>query len=118
MKVFLAGATGAIGNHLVPQLVARGYEVIGMTRSPGKVASLKATGVEAVVADGLDRTAVVRAVGEAEPDVVIHQMTGLTGASDLKKFDDDFALTNELRTNGTDHLLEAAKRSGVRRVIV
>jgi len=117
MKVFVAGASGAIGRHLVPLLVAGGYEVVAMTRSPDKAESLRASGAEAVVADGLDRVAVEQAVMRAEPEVVIHQMTALTGANSFKKFDHEFATTNELRTKGTDHLLDAARRSGVRRFI-
>ncbi|MDQ4058438.1 MAG: NAD(P)-dependent oxidoreductase [Actinomycetota bacterium] len=117
MKVFVAGATGAVGRHLVPLLVAGGHEVVGLTRSPNKAASLRQAGAEPVVADGLDGAAVERALMRTRPDVVIHQMTGLTGASSFKKFDDEFASTNALRTRGTDILLEAARRSGARRFI-
>ncbi len=117
MKVFVAGATGAIGRHIVPLLVAGGHEVVGMTRSSNKAASLQEAGAEPVVADGLDRAAVERALLRTRPDVVIHQMTGLTGANSFKKFDDEFASTNALRTQGTDLLIEAARRSGVRRFI-
>ena len=116
MKVFVAGASGAMGRRLIPQLLS-GHEVVAMTRSPGKVDALRADGVEPVVADGLDRSAVMKAVTQARPEVVVHQMTGLTGAGNFKKFDDEFALTNRLRTEGTDHLLEAARASGARRFI-
>jgi nucleoside-diphosphate-sugar epimerase len=118
MKVFVAGATGAIGNRLVPLLVASGYEVTGMTHSNEKAGLLRTSGAEPVVADGLDRTAVLEAVERAKPDVVIHHMTGLTGAKNFKRFDDEFALTNRLRTEGTDYLLEAARAAGARRVIL
>jgi nucleoside-diphosphate-sugar epimerase len=118
MRVFIAGATGAVGRRLVPLLVASGYEVVAMTRSKEKVDALRAIGAEPVVADGLDRAAVRQAVVRAEPEVVVHQMTGLTGAKNFKRFDDDFALTNRLRTEGTDILLEAARSAGVRRLIV
>jgi 2-alkyl-3-oxoalkanoate reductase len=76
MKIFVAGATGAVGKRLIPLLVASGYEVVAMTRSPEKVDSLNAAGVQPVVADGLDRTAVMEAVMKAEPEIVIHQMSG------------------------------------------
>jgi 2-alkyl-3-oxoalkanoate reductase len=117
MKVFVAGATGAIGKQLIPQLVAAGHEVTGMTRSPEKADALRALGAKAAVADGLDRTAVREAVLRAEPEAVIHQMTSLTGTFNLKKFDEFFALTNRLRTEGTDYLLEAAQAAGARRFL-
>jgi 2-alkyl-3-oxoalkanoate reductase len=117
MKVFLAGATGAVGKPLVPQLVASGHEVVAMTRTPAKAGALKAAGAEPVVADGLDRAAVTQAVMRAEPDAVIHQMTGLTGAGSFKKFDADFELTNQLRTEGIDILLAAAQAAGARRFL-
>jgi 2-alkyl-3-oxoalkanoate reductase len=117
MKVFVAGASGALGKRLVPLLVASGHEVVAMTRSPQKMDSLSAMGAEPVVADGLDRIAVTKAVMLSEPEVVIHEMTGLTGVTSLKDFDKQFALTNRLRTEGTDHLLEAAQAAGARRLI-
>jgi nucleoside-diphosphate-sugar epimerase len=117
MKVFVAGATGAVGKQLVPQLLAGGYEVAAMTRSPQHAASLRAAGAEPVVADALDRTAVLRAVTHTAPDVVIHQLTALTGVKNYRRFDDEFALTNRLRTEGTSNLLEAARAAGARRFI-
>ena len=117
MKVFVAGATGAIGKQLIPQLVAAGHEVTGMTRSPAKADALRALGAKAAVADGLDRTAVREAVLRAEPEAVIHQMTSLSGTFNLKKFDEFFALTNRLRTEGVDYLLEAAQAAGARRFL-
>jgi 2-alkyl-3-oxoalkanoate reductase len=118
VNVFVAGASGAVGKRLVPLLVAGGYRVTAMTRSAGKVELLRSFGAEPVVADGLDRAAVMQAVTRAEPEVVIHQMTGLTGIKSFKRFDDEFALTNRLRTEGIDHLLQAARAVGVRRLIV
>src|SRR5438552_2934746 len=112
MKLFVAGATGAVGKRLVPLLVASGHEVVGMTRSPEKAERLRAAGAEPAVADGLDRAAVIEAVTRAKPEVVIHQMTALTGVKRFKKFDQEFALANRLRTEGTDHLLEAARAVG------
>jgi nucleoside-diphosphate-sugar epimerase len=117
MKVFVAGATGAMGRCLVPQLVAMGYEVVAMTRSEQKAASLRAVGTEPVVADALDRGAVVEALRRAAPEAVIHQLTGLAGATSFKHFDREFALTNRLRTEGTDYLLEGALAAGARRFI-
>jgi nucleoside-diphosphate-sugar epimerase len=119
MRVFLAGAGGAIGRYLVPRLIAEGHEVVAMTRSPKKVDALRDAGAYPVVADGLDRDAVVAAVIGAEPEVVVHQMTALSDVgSNLRKFDAQFAITNELRTRGTDHLLEGARAAGARRIVV
>ena len=90
MKVFVAGATGSVGKRLVPLLVASGYDVVGMTRTKANEAWIRRVGAEPVIADGLDRTAVMQAVMRAEPDVIIHEMTGLTGIKSLKKFDQEF----------------------------
>lgn len=117
MRVLVAGATGAMGRQLVPALLAAGHQVAAMTRSAGKTAELAAVGAEPVVADGLDRAAVVRAVTEAAPEVIIHQMTGLAGMKSLKKLDAEFAVTNRLRTAGTDNLLAAAHAAGVQRAV-
>ena len=102
----------------MPLLVAGGYRVTATTRSKQKADSLRAVGAEPVVVDGLDRAAVIQAVMRAEPEVVIHQMSGLTGAGSFRRFDDEFAQTNRLRTEGTDHILEAARSAGVRRLVV
>jgi nucleoside-diphosphate-sugar epimerase len=120
MKVFVAGATGAVGTQLVPQLVAAGHDVTGMTRSPAKTDRLRALGARPVVADALDPDAVARVVGEAEPEVIIHEMTMLTGEPGLKEMRDPdrfAAPTNRLRTEGTDHLLAAGRAVGIRRFI-
>jgi nucleoside-diphosphate-sugar epimerase len=117
MRIFVAGATGALGRHLVPMLVAAGHEVTATTRTPGKLAQLREAGAEPVVVDGLDREAVIAAVRAAAPEVIVHQMTALAGMRSLRKPDQVFAATNELRTRGTDNLLAAAARAGTRRVI-
>jgi nucleoside-diphosphate-sugar epimerase len=117
MKILVAGATGALGRFLVPQLVAAGHDVVGMTRSVGGVRPLRDLGADAVVADALDGAAVKDAVAKAEPEVVVHQLTALKGDLSMKHFDRDFAMTNRLRTEGTDHLLAAAKAAGVRRFV-
>jgi 2-alkyl-3-oxoalkanoate reductase len=117
MRVFVTGATGALGRHLVPGLVAAGHEVTATTRTPGKVAQLREAGAEPVVVDGLDREAVIAAVRAAAPEVIVHQMTALADMRSLRKVDQVFAATNELRTRGTDNLLTAAARAGTRRII-
>jgi nucleoside-diphosphate-sugar epimerase len=117
MKVFVAGATGAVGKQLVPMLVARGHEVVGMTRSEAKRGQLRDVGAEPVVADALDADAVGRAVGEAEPDVIVHQLTAIPQEIDMRHFEREFALTNRLRTEGTDRLLSAGRAAGVKRFV-
>jgi len=109
MKIFLAGATGALGRRLTPLLVASGHRVIGMTRTPLKADDLRAAGAEPVIADALDRDAVMKAVMLAQPDAVVHQMTALSGMTNLKNFDRQMALTNRLRTEGAEYLLNAAR---------
>jgi 2-alkyl-3-oxoalkanoate reductase len=113
MRIFLAGATGALGSRLVPQLLAAGHDVTGTTRSSAKADALRSAGVEPVVADGLDRDAIVTAVVAARPDAIVHQLTALAGMGSLRDFDGAFALTNRLRTEGTDNLLAAAREAGV-----
>jgi nucleoside-diphosphate-sugar epimerase len=117
MKVFVAGAGGAIGGRLIPLLTAGGDDVVAMTRSPGKADALRALGAEPVIADALSRESVMQAVVRTEPDAVVHELTALTNIKSLKNFDREFELTNRLRTEGTDHLLEAASAAGARRFI-
>jgi nucleoside-diphosphate-sugar epimerase len=117
MRVFVAGATGALGSSLVPQLLERGHEVTGTSRSTEKGNRLTALGAEAVVLDLLDRSAVLEAVRAARPDAIVHQATALSGLSDFKHFDRSFAVTNRLRIEGTDHLLAAAADAGVERFV-
>jgi 2-alkyl-3-oxoalkanoate reductase len=117
MRVFVTGATGALGRHLVPGLVAAGHEVVATTRTPGKVAQLREAGAKPVVVDGLDRQAVIAAVRAAAPEVIVHEMTALAGLRSFRNPDKLFATTNELRTRGTDNLLAAAAEAGTRRVI-
>jgi 2-alkyl-3-oxoalkanoate reductase len=117
MRVFLAGATGAIGRRLVPQLVAAGHEVTATTTTAKKVDLLRALGASPLVVDGLDAAAVGEAVAGARPDAIVHQMTALGGAPDLRRFDRAFAKTNELRTKGTENLLDAARAAGVERFV-
>ena len=117
MRVFVAGASGVVGRRLVPQLVDRGHDVVATARTPENLETLRALGAEAVVMDGLDAASVGEAVATAEPEAVIHQMSALAGMSDLRRFDEEFALTNELRTRGLDHLLTASEAVGVRRFV-
>jgi 2-alkyl-3-oxoalkanoate reductase len=117
MRVFVTGATGAIGTRLVPQLVERGHEVVGTTRTPEKAASLGKLGAEPVVLDVLDQGAVGEAVAAARPDAIVHEATALSGTMDLKHFDRTFAQTNRLRTAGTDALLAAAAEAGAERFV-
>jgi nucleoside-diphosphate-sugar epimerase len=117
MKVFVAGATGALGKQLLPMLAANGHEVTGMTRTPAKRDLVRSLGAKPVVADALDPEAVAQAVAESEPDVIVHQLTALAGSLDLRKFEQSFALTNRLRTEGTDHLLAAGRAVGVKRFL-
>jgi 2-alkyl-3-oxoalkanoate reductase len=117
MRVFVAGATGAIGARLVPQLVERGHEAFGTSRSPERADRLRAQGAEPVVLDLLDQRAVQEAVAAARPEAIVHQATALAGMTDFKHFDRSFASTNRLRTEGTDALLAAAREVGVRRFV-
>ena len=117
MRVFVAGATGAIGKQLVPRLVAAGHEVHGMTRSEPKQAMLDQLGAVPVVADALDPDQVAEAVGRARPDVIVHQLTAIPARLDLRHVNRDFGLTNRLRTEGTDYLLSAGRAVGVRRFV-
>ena len=117
MRVFLAGATGAIGQRLVPLLIDVGHEVVGTTRTATKVDGLRLAGATPVILDGRDGEAVRRAVLQARPEVVVHQMTSLSGNLDMRHFADSFADTNRLRTETTDHLLQAALEAGAGRFI-
>ena len=117
MRVFVAGASGAIGSRLVPQLIERGHQVIGTSRSAGNADRVRALGAQPLVLDLLDARAVREAVLEAEPDAIVHQATALADASFSRNFDRTFAQTNRLRTEGTDALLAAARAAGVRRFV-
>ena len=117
VRVFVAGGAGVLGRRLVPQLVARGHEVTATTTSAAKVGLLDRLGAEAVVMDGLDAQAVGEAVARSRPDVIVHQMTAISGKPDIRHFDRWFATTNRLRTEGTDYLLAAAEASGVPHVV-
>ena len=117
MHAYIAGGAGVIGRRLIPQLVERGHRVTATTRDPAKRAGLERLGAHAVVVDGLDSAAVGEAVATAEPDAVVHQMSALAAKLDPKHFDRSVALTNRLRTEGTDHLVAAAQACGVRQIV-
>jgi nucleoside-diphosphate-sugar epimerase len=116
MKIFVAGATGAIGRQLVPQLIAAGHQVVGMTRSDSRRAALWELGAEPVVADALDPVQVADAVAGAKPEVIVHELTAIS-ALDIRHFDRSFEPTNRLRSEGTDHLLSAGRAVGVERFV-
>jgi nucleoside-diphosphate-sugar epimerase len=117
MRIFVAGATGALGRRLVPTLVSAGHEVVGTTRSADKAATLDENGAEPVVLDALDRDAVVNAVTKAKPDVVVHELSDLARLGNPRKFAEDFAQTNRLRTRGLDYLLAAARAAGAHQFV-
>ena len=122
MKVFVAGATGVLGRALVPQLVASGHDVVGMTRSASKQELVRSLGAHPVVADALDPDAVAQAVASAEPEVIVHELTALSGKMGLRdaRHPDRSPMammTNRLRTEGTDHLLAAGRAVGARRFV-
>lgn len=115
MRVFVAGASGAIGLPLVPKLVAAGHEVTGMTRSEGKAATIRDAGAEAVLADALDAGAVEKAVADARPEVIVSQLTSLPREYDIRKI--DYEPTNRLRIEGGRNLVAAGRKVGARRYI-
>ena len=117
MNIFIAGAAGAVGRTLIPTLIADGHTVTGTTRSAAKADELRALGAAPAVMDGLDRESVMRAVTAAAPDAIVHQMTALAGDIDFRNIDRSFAVTNRLRTEGTEHLLAAAEVAGVGRFV-
>ena len=117
MKVLVAGATGAMGKQLLPLLAAQGHDVVGITRSREKLDVVHELGARGIVADVLDPDQVARAVAEAEPEAILHELTALSGDLDIRHFDRTFAVTNRLRTEATDHLLAGGRATGVRRFI-
>ena len=117
MRVLVAGATGAVGRRLVPELVARGHNVVGTSRTRENAAGLRSLGATPAVLDLLDPTAVGDLVSRTEPEAIVHEATALSGISDIKHFDRSFEMTNRLRTAGTDALVAAARDAGVRRFV-
>ncbi|MBV8851038.1 MAG: NAD(P)H-binding protein [Methylobacteriaceae bacterium] len=117
MRVFLAGATGVIGQRLVPLLVRRGHEVTGTTRSPAKAAGLAARGAVPVVVDVLDASALAQALAAARPDAVIHQLTDLPSGPGTPGYEEGQKRNSRLRREGTRNLIDASKRAGAQRVV-
>ena len=117
MRIFLAGASGAIGRRLVPLLLAQGHNVTGMVRSSERADGVRALGAEPAIADALDGAAVRRAVEEARPEAVIHELTSLPRRIDPRKIERDFVLNDRLRSEGTRHLVEAAHAAGAGRIV-
>ena len=116
MRVFVAGASGAIGRALVPKLVAAGHDVTGMTRSEERAEAIRAAGARAAVVDVFDSGRLRAAMEAARPDALVHQLTSLPDRLDFRK-DGVYEPTNRVRTEGTRNLLEAARRAGVRRFV-
>ncbi len=117
MRVFVAGATGAIGRPLVPMLLEVGHEVCGMTRSEQAAERLRATGAEAIVCDVFDAAAVRGAIAGARPEAIVHQLTAIPDRIRPRRYETDLALTNRLRTEGTRNLIEGARAAGARRFV-
>jgi nucleoside-diphosphate-sugar epimerase len=117
MRVFVAGASGALGSRLVPQLIDAGHEVVGSHNSPTSAERLRALGAKPVMVDLLDARAVRKALLESEPVAIVHQATALANVEFGRNLDKSFAKTNELRTKGTDTLMAGAREMGVRRFV-
>ena len=117
MRVFVAGATGAIGKALVPLLLEQGHEVVALARTPEKARQAEALGAKAAIADALDRDALTAAIRRAEPEVIVHQLTAIAPGTNFKRLDQDFLLTNRLRTEATETMLAAGRLAGARRFI-
>jgi nucleoside-diphosphate-sugar epimerase len=117
LRIFLAGAGGAIGRRLTPLLRAAGHLVVGTTRTPDKAAAIVALGAEPVVVDVFDAEALGRAMKAAAPDLVMHQLTDLPFAPDTSRYEEGLARNARLRVDGSANLVAAAKAAGVRRMI-
>jgi 2-alkyl-3-oxoalkanoate reductase len=117
MRVFVAGSTGAVGKFLVPHLVQNGHEVVALVRDARKAKALEVMGAQVALADALNKEELTAAIRRTEPEVIIHQLTALTGVGNFKKLDEEFALTNRFRTEVTDTMLAAARLVGTRRFI-
>jgi nucleoside-diphosphate-sugar epimerase len=117
MRVFVAGATGAIGRPLVRQLLEAGHDVTGTTRSPERAARLEEQGATAAIVDAFDRERVIEAVVAARPEVVVHQLTDLPQVMDLRRLQEAWARNDRVRSEATPHLIEAARAAGARRIV-
>ncbi len=117
MRIFVAGATGALGRPLVPLLVEAGHEVTGMTRSPEKLEPLRALGAKAVVCDAFDADGLKEAVVAARPEVVVHALTSIPRAIDPRRLGEQFEENDRLRRDGTRNLVAAALAAGAGRIV-
>jgi nucleoside-diphosphate-sugar epimerase len=118
MRIFLAGAAGAIGRRLLPLIVRAGHEVTGTTRSAASAREIERAGARAAILDVYDAPAVTAAVAAAQPEILIHQLTDLPRQFDEAKIAQSYPHNARIRTEGTRNLIEAAKAAGVRRLIV
>jgi len=118
MRIFIAGATGVLGRNLIPKLLNHGHSVTGTSSTKTRLHELQQLGVDAILMDGLDRDSVFSAVSSSNPDVVVNEMTALSHVRNYKNFDQEFALTNRLRVEGTSHLLAASRQTGVKKIFV
>ena len=117
VRIFLAGATGAIGKRLVPVLREARYQVIGTTRSPSRADGLRAAGIEPAVVDVFDRASLIRAVAAARPDIIVQQLTDLPPGLDASQMDEGRRRNARMRSEGTRNLVDAAVAAGVRRFV-
>src|ERR1700722_5362431 len=115
MRIFLAGASGVIGQRLVPRLVQAGHVVGGLTRSPGKTELLSQLGAEPILCDVFDREALIQAVRSFKPDVVLNELTDLP--DDVAQISEFSGLNARIRTEGTQNLIEAARQSGSPKIL-
>jgi hypothetical protein len=115
MRVFLAGASGVIGQRLIPRLVQAGHVVGGMTRSPGKTELLSGLGADPILCDVFDREALIRAVRDFRPDIVLNELTDLP--DDVTQIGDHAELNARIRTEGNQNLIEAARQSGSPKIL-
>jgi nucleoside-diphosphate-sugar epimerase len=118
MKVFVAGATGVIGRRLVAYLLGAGHDVVALVRTPSKGPVLEKMGARVVVGDALKAKELTEIICTAEPEAIVHQLTAIPPVTNIKKLDEQFSLTNRLRTEAADTMLAAARRTGARRFLV
>jgi len=115
LRVFLAGASGVIGQQLIPRLIEAGHIVGGMTRSPGKTELLSRLGAEPILCDVFDREALIQAVRDFRPDIILNELTDLP--DDVTKISDHADLNARIRTEGNQNLIEAARQSGSPKIL-
>jgi nucleoside-diphosphate-sugar epimerase len=117
VRVFVAGASGVIGRRLIPHLVEAGHDVTGMTRHEDRAERIRAQGAAAVVCDVFDASALTRSVVAAGPEVVVHELTDIPRAIDVRRYAEVMAGNDRIRTEGTRNLVAAAREAGARRMV-